>query len=89
METNSILTRNNKLIMIDGKVYYSDHDRWNSMIRLKKTLLHEFNQLSKKDNSVAYRMELYNNTNDMLNRITELGKEGRLPILLFFYNMLK
>jgi|SRR3989344_6667538 len=84
----SILTPRINPLVLDGSVYYNDKEHCNNIIRLKKNLLNEFNQLNN-SNSLAYRMELYRDTKQIMDRIIELGKEGKLPILLFFYQLLK
>ncbi len=85
----SILTPRINPLILNGSVYYNDKERCNNIIRLKKDLIKEFSQLKDKNYALAYRMELYNNTKQIIDRILELSKEGKLPILFFFYHLLR
>ncbi len=85
----SILTPKINPLILNGSVYYNDKEHCNNIIRIKRDLIKEFSQLTDKGNSLSYQMELYRNTKEIIERIYELGKEGKIPILLFFHTMLK
>ena len=80
-----ILTSKLKPLIVNGSIYYNDKEGAHNLLRLKKDVINEFIQLNNKEVSPAYRMEFYRNSNQLLKRIEELGQEGKLPVLLFFY----
>ena len=80
-----MLIPSNRPIIVDGSVFYDDKSRTNNIIRLKKRIVEEFQDL-KEANDVFYRAELYKTYADFRQRVEELlmQKQG-IPMLIFLY----
>jgi len=70
-------------IKVEGKLYYCEGDRSNSIIRLKKEIRKEFVDSSKKD--IKYIMEYYRTKEEFQSRVNNLVKEENLPFILFLF----
>ena len=83
-ETTTLLSPNHEAIKINGKLFYSEGDQSWNIIRLKKDVLKEFPQLKEKRGSFSYKMVIHRSPEEIKKSISEVGKDGAIPILLFF-----
>lgn len=75
-----------KPIIVHGKLSYNENVRCNNILRFKKEIRNEFDDLQGKNHLIAYRMEYYRNENELLNRINEIIKNKiGFPFLLFLF----
>ena len=82
---NELLIPSNRPIIVDGSVFYDDKSRTNNIIRLKKRIVEEFQDL-KGLNNVYYRAELYKTYEELQKRIAELVAQRQgIPMLIFLY----
>jgi len=72
-----------KPVISQGSLYYDNHNRMKSIIRLKKKLMEAFGNINFQG-EVFHREEYYPSIDDSIARLIELKKEGGAnPILLF------
>jgi hypothetical protein len=81
------LTPKPKPLVTDGVISYDTSCRARTMIRLKKEIVHEFEDLKNKDKLVNYKLEYHRDFNKLQERVSELNLKGDgLPFLLFIYS---
>lgn len=81
------ITPKPKPLVVDGVVSYSEANRARSVIRLKKEIIQEFDDLKRRDKSIGYKLEYHRDFDKLRERISELNnKEEGIPFLLFIYS---
>ena len=75
-----------KPIIIEGRLSYNENVRCNNILRFKKEIRQEFEDLQGKNHLIYYRMEYYRKYEELLKRIKEIiNQELGLPFLLFLF----
>ena len=75
-----------KPLIVNGKLYYDETCRAKSLIRLKKEIVNEFEDLKEPTKSIGYKLEYHRNHKKLQKRIDEITKkEEGVPFLLFIY----
>jgi len=72
-----------KPIQVNGRIYYSECDRANTVIRLKRVIREEFLDNARK--KVAYQMEYYRTKEEFKNRVDKLMDKNIMPFIMFLY----
>ena len=81
------LAPKSKPLVVDGIISYSEANRARTVIRLKKEVVHEFEDLKSKDKSICYKLEYHRNFDKLKERVSELNNnEDGIPFLLFIYS---
>jgi len=84
---SQILIPKSKPLIIDGIVSYSETCRARSIIRLKKDVINEFNDLKNRDKLIRYKLEYYRGPRRLQKRVNEITENGGgIPFLLFIYS---
>ena len=84
MESKKPLFPRNQ-VNVDGKILYSEGDQAWNLIRLKKDVINEFNQLKEKSSKFSYHMAYFRAYEELEKAVKSLKKEGALPVLVWFY----
>jgi len=81
------LTPKPKPLIVDGTISYSESSRARNVIRLKKQIINEFEDLKDRNKDINYKLEYYRNFDKLQARIDKLAnnQEG-IPFLLFIYS---
>lgn len=75
-----------KPIIVQGKLSYNENVRCNNILRFKKEIRNEFEDLQGKNNLISYRMEYYRIEGELLERINQIiNQKIGLPFLLFLF----
>lgn len=69
-------------IISEGKLYFCETSRANSIIRLKNKIINEFPAL--KTSKPNYHLEVFHSYSMLDQRLHDLKKDGVIPMLLFF-----
>lgn len=82
-----VLTPKPKPLITKGVVSYSESSRARNIIRLKKEIIREFNDLKDRKKEINYKIEYHRNTSRLNRRIKEITESGEgVPFLLFIYS---
>ena len=75
-----------KPILVEGRLSYNENVRCNNILRLRREIREEFQDLQGKVNLIGYRMEFYRTGRELQRRVAEImnAKMG-LPFLLFIF----
>ena len=75
-----------KPIIVKGKLSYNENVRCNNILRFKKEIRNEFDDLQGRNGLIAYRMEYYRIEEELLERVNQIIKEKiGIPFLLFLF----
>ena len=75
-----------KPIIVHGKLSYNENVRCNNILRFKKEIREEFDDLQGKNHLIGYSMEYYRTGNELLNRVSQIKNDNSgLPFLLFLF----
>lgn len=85
-ENSYVIRPKIKPIVVQGRLSYNENVRCNNILRFKKEIRNEFEDLQGRNGLIAYRMEYYRNEDELLERINQIIKSKiGLPFLLFLF----
>ncbi|MBW6442292.1 hypothetical protein K0A97_00730 [Patescibacteria group bacterium] len=77
-----LLSPNNRIVKIKGKIHYSEGAQSWNIIRLKKEILYEFPELKEKSSNFGYTMIIPKSKESFKELLSEIEQKA-LPIFLF------
>lgn len=84
-QSNGFLTPTKEVLVIEGKISYSESSQAWNVLKMKKEIFHIFPQLKEKRSGFSYHMVVPRSLKEAEQKFDEIKEdENKVPILLFF-----